>query len=92
MPTLGTLLADAALGLARVAGPDDDRQIRAAAVSELTSPGPWLQGGELLMTIGLLLEMSERSCQDYVEGLVTAGVAALAVGLGADLPYQAAPA
>ena len=86
------MLADAALGLARVAGPDDDRQISAAAVSELTSPGPWLRGGELLMTIGLLLEMSERSCQDYVEGLVTAGVAALAVGLGADLPHQAAPA
>ncbi len=92
MPTVGTLLADAALGLARVAGPDDDRQIRAAAVSELTSPGPWLRGGELLMTIGLLLEMSERSCQDYVEGLVSAGVAALAVGLGADLPHQTAPA
>ena len=92
MPTIRTLLADAALGLARVAGPDDDRQISAAAVSELAAPGPWLQGGELLMTIGLLLEMSDRSCQDYVEGLLSAGVAALAVGLGADLPYQAAPA
>jgi len=91
MPTVGTLLAEESLGLTQVAGPSADRSITAAAVSELTFPGPWLQGGELLMTIGLLLEMSESTCRDYIDGLVTAGVAALAVGLGADLPHQSAP-
>lgn len=77
MPTIRTLLADTSLGLTQVAGPTADRPITAAAVSELTAPGPWLQGGELLMTIGLLLEMTESTCQDYVEGIVSAGVAAL---------------
>ncbi|HEY7814076.1 MAG TPA: PucR family transcriptional regulator ligand-binding domain-containing protein, partial [Nakamurella sp.] len=91
MPTIRTLLADTSLGLTQVAGPTADRPITAAAVSELTAPGPWLRGGELLMTIGVLLEMTESTCQDYVEGIVSAGVAALAVGLGADLPHQAAP-
>ena len=37
-----------------------DREIEAAAVSELAHPGPWLQGGELLLTIGLLLPDSRR--------------------------------
>ena len=44
------------LRLELAAGPGGaDREIKAAAVSELAEPGPWLQGGELLLTIGLLL-------------------------------------
>src|SRR5919199_443577 len=66
-----------------------DREIEAAAVSELAEPGPWLQGGELLLTIGLLLDESDAGCAAYVAGLQAAGVRALGLGLGADLRYQA---
>lgn len=92
MLTVADLVADPALRLAVVAGHGGlDREIAAAAVSELTEPGPWLQGGELLLTIGLLLDESDAGCAAYVAGLQAAGVRALGLGLGADLRYQAAP-
>jgi purine catabolism regulator len=90
--TVADLVADPALRLAVVAGHGGlDRGIEAAAVSELAEPGPWLQGGELLLTIGLLLDESDAGCTAYVAGLAAAGVRALGVGLGADLRYRAAP-
>ncbi|QYN39671.1 PucR family transcriptional regulator ligand-binding domain-containing protein [Pseudonocardia sp. DSM 110487] len=90
--TLADLVADPALRLAVVAGRDElGREIEAAAVSELAEPGPWLQGGELLLTIGLLLDESDGGCAAYVAGLLAAGVRALGLGLGADLRYQSAP-
>jgi purine catabolism regulator len=90
--TVADLVADPALRLAAVAGQDElNREIEAAAVSELAEPGPWLQGGELLLTIGLLLDESDAGCAAYVAGLHAAGVRALGVGLGADLRYQSAP-
>ena len=56
MLTVAELVADPDLGLELVAGRTGaEREIEAAAVSELVNPGPWLQGGELLLTIGLLL-------------------------------------
>jgi purine catabolism regulator len=91
--TVADLVADPALRLAVVAGHDElGREIEAAAVSELAEPGPWLQGGELLLTIGLLLDESDTGCAAYVAGLQAAGVRALGLGLGADLRYQSAPA
>jgi purine catabolism regulatory family protein/PucR-like helix-turn-helix protein len=91
--TVAELVADPALKLAVVAGRDAlGREIEAAAVSELAEPGPWLQGGELLLTIGLLLDESDAGCAAYVAELLAAGVRALGLGLGADLRYQAAPA
>ncbi len=93
MQTVSDLLADPALRLAVVAGHESlGRAIEAAAVSELAEPGPWLQGGELLLTIGLLLDESDAGCDAYVAGLHAAGVRALGLGLGADLRYQSAPA
>jgi purine catabolism regulator len=90
--TLADLVADRALRLAVVAGRDElGREIEAAAVSELAEPGPWLQGGELLLTIGLLLDESDAGCAAYVAGLHAAGVRALGLGLGAELRYQSAP-
>ena len=68
-----------------------DREIEAAAVSELAHPGPWLQGGELLLTIGLLLPDTVDGCRTYLAELDAAGVRAVGLGLGAELPYQAAP-
>lgn len=56
--TLADLVARPDLGLAVAAGAADlDRPVLAAHASELVRPGRWLQGGELLMTIGLLLPM-----------------------------------
>ena len=65
-----------------------DREIEAAAVSELAHPGPWLQGGELLLTIGLLLPHTTDGCRSYLAELDAAGVRAVGLGLGAELPHQ----
>jgi purine catabolism regulator len=93
MLTVAELTADAELGLKLVAGHDGaKREIEAAAVSELAHPGPWLQGGELLLTIGLLLPDTTDGCRSYLAELDTAGVQAVGLGLGAELPHQRAPA
>ncbi|MEU9120991.1 PucR family transcriptional regulator [Streptomyces sp. NPDC048506] len=67
------------------------RTIEAATVSDLLVPGKWLQGGELLMTIGLLLPMEPSACRAYVRDVAEGGAACLALGLGHGLPYQQAP-
>nr|WP_244967228.1 PucR family transcriptional regulator [Streptomyces cacaoi] len=94
MPVLlSDLVARPELQLTVVTGQERlDRPVHAAHVSELVRPGPWLHGGELLMTIGLVLPMTERACREYVADVAAAGTSALALGLGAELPYQAAPA
>src|SRR6185312_9128993 len=90
MLSIAELLGDASLGLELVAGSSTvDCEIEAAAVSELVLPGPWLQGGELLLTIGLLLP---KNCRSYVAELDAAGVKAIGLGLGSELPHQRAPA
>src|SRR6476661_1074519 len=92
MLTVAELLDDASLGLELVAGRRDaDREIEAAAVSELSHPGPWLQGGELLLTIGLLLPATVEGCRAYISELRDAGVRAVGLGLGIELPHQRAP-
>jgi Purine catabolism regulatory protein-like family/PucR C-terminal helix-turn-helix domain len=93
MLTVTELVADPELGLELVAGRGGaDREIEAAAVSELANPGPWLQGGELLLTIGLLLPQTTDGCRTYLTELDAAGVQAVGLGLGAELPHQRAPA
>ncbi|MEU8785974.1 PucR family transcriptional regulator [Streptomyces sp. NPDC048637] len=67
------------------------RTIEAATVSDLPAPGKWLQGGELLMTIGLLLPKEPAACRAYVRDVAEGGAACLALGLGQGLPYQQAP-
>lgn len=90
--TVAQLAADPSLGLGVAAGARSlARPITAAAVSELTRPGSWLQGGELLLTIGLLLPEDGDGCTAYVADLCAADVRALGLGLGADLRYQRAP-
>lgn len=93
MPTVRELVEHPDLGLVLEAGARHaDREVDAAAVSELRHPGPWLQGGELLLTIGLLLPDTLDGCRSYLSELAAAGVRAVGIGLGADLPHQAAPA
>jgi purine catabolism regulator len=90
MTSVAELVADPALRLRVAAGRRGlDREVTAAAVSELTEPGPWLQGGELLLTIGLLLPADRYD--DYVAHLGEAGVPALGLGLGEGLRYQTVP-
>ncbi|MGW3009042.1 PucR family transcriptional regulator [Streptomyces sp. NPDC001219] len=67
------------------------RTVEAATVSDLPSPGKWLQGGELLMTIGLLLPEEPAACRAYVRDVAEGGAVCLALGLGRGLPYQEAP-
>lgn len=92
MITVGDVVADQALNLQLVAGFDGlTREVTSAHVSELTSPGDWLRGGELLMTVGLLLPMTVPGCRAYLSECAAAGVAAVALGLGHGLPYQDCP-
>ena len=90
MPTVVELAADPALRLRVAAGRRGlEREVTAAAVSELVEPGPWLQGGELLLTIGLLLPADRYG--EYVAHLDAAGVPALGLGLGEGLRHQTVP-
>ena len=92
MITVGDVLADRTLNLELVAGEGLlDREVTSALVSELTSPGDWLRGGELLMTVGLLLPMTVPACRAYLSECAAAGVAGIALGLGHGLPYQECP-
>ena len=90
--TLADLVDDPTLKLSVLSARDRlDVEVVAAHVSELVRPQGWLQGGELLMTIGLLLETDLRACRRYVANVQEAGVCALAIGLGRDLPHQRSP-
>lgn len=92
MLTVADVVAEPSLNLSVVAGADHLRcAVTSAHVSELTSPGDWLRGGELLMTVGLLLPMRRADCRRYMSECASAGVAALALGLGHGLPYQTCP-
>lgn len=91
---IADLVALPELRLAVVAGAAHlGRAVEAAHVSELLTPGQWLQGGELLMTIGLLLPMTDEACAAYVRDAAAGGSGAcgLVLGLGRDLPHQSAP-
>jgi purine catabolism regulator len=91
--TVRELLAEPSLQLTLAAGRQGlERAVVAAHVSELTRPSAWLQGGELLMTVGLFLPEDLPGCHQYVEDCVHGGVSALVLGLGRDLPHQGAPA
>src|ERR1700742_1401683 len=85
---LGTLVRRPELGLVVLTGSDQlDRPIRWAHVSELSDPVPYLLGGELLLTAGV--NFPDRP-EEYVRGLVAAGVQAL--GFGITPVYDEVPA
>ena len=80
--SLRDLLALPALGLRLVASPDAvDDQIRWVHPTELLDPRPYLQGGELVLTVGSSLT-GEQACRDFVGHLVGAEVTALGFGVG----------
>lgn len=59
-------LADQALKLQLITGVDGlENRVTSAHVSEPTPSGDWLRGGELLMTVGLLLPMAAPECRAH---------------------------
>lgn len=81
--TVRDLLAMRDLGLVAVTGSTDfERPVSWVAVSELSDPSPWLEGGELLLTTGMRLAVDAQACEEYVGHLVRAGVSALGFGVG----------
>ena len=56
--------------------------VTAVHVSELVDPTSYLSGGELLLTIGLVLPTSRIGWEGYVSRLKSIGIAALGIGLG----------
>lgn len=81
--TLASLLRDPALGL-RLLTPDlpTSAPVLWAHVSELADPTPWLEGGELMLTLGLGLSDEHADHDAYVRRLAERGVVALAVDTG----------
>ncbi len=78
--TVRELLSTSHLGLSLVAGRDGlDRKVTWAHVSELEDPGPWLEGGEMVMTAGLGVPKEPDRQRAYVARMHEAGVAALAI-------------
>ncbi|GAA3810447.1 PucR family transcriptional regulator [Sphaerisporangium flaviroseum] len=57
-----------------------DRPVRWVAVSELEDPTPFLEGDELVLTIGMRL--GAQDAQPYISRLVARGVAGLGFGVG----------
>lgn len=91
--TVAVLAAEPTLRLTVMTGDiGHANTVTAAHVSELAEPGPWLQGGEVLMTIGLMLPDGLEAHRRYVAHLRQAAVVGLVLGLGPGLPHQRAPA
>ncbi|MEW2632113.1 PucR family transcriptional regulator [Streptomyces sp. NPDC048389] len=76
---LAALLADRELGLRRLAGPPaaDGAVVHMVHTSEMADPYPYLLGGELLLSAGVLLTDADR----YVSRVVEAGAVALGFGV-----------
>lgn len=86
MPTLADLVAVPELRLETVTAAAADRHLRWVATSELADPTPYLEGGELLLTTGLV----PPDWSAYVDRLVRAEV--VAVGFGTGLSSSDVPA
>jgi purine catabolism regulator len=85
MPTtLASLVRSSALSLTVLAGGDRlDAAVRWVHTSELDDPAPYLEGGELLLTTGLKLDVDDPAAMSgYVRRLAAAGVVGLGFGIG----------
>lgn len=88
-PTLATLLAERSLGLRVLSGASVlDRPVTWVHTSELSDPTPFLEGGELLLTVGLGLG-EDADWRGFVGRLAACGIAGL--GFGTGLAHDAVP-
>jgi purine catabolism regulator len=87
---LGWLLEQEDLALRLVCGSAEGVEVEWAHAIELQDPSPWLAGGELVLTTGLLLQRTQSEQAAYVERLRAVGIAALAFGVG--VRFTAIPA
>jgi len=79
--TVADLLAVPHLALELVAGSEGvGRRVSWSHVCELVDPGPWLDGGELLIANGFGIPSSPEEQVSYLERLIHYRVAALALG------------
>src|SRR5690554_5993331 len=85
MASVADIIALPALALDVVTLPRPDAQVRWVASSELDDPSPFLEGGEILLTTGLV-ERSSPQWRRYVVQLLDAGVVALGFGVGLSHP------
>ncbi len=92
-PRLRDVVALPDLGLSLLAGAGgSDRPVRWVAVSELEDPGPYLEGGELVLTTGMRLPARGAALRRYVEALEAAGACGLGLGVGEGLSHASVPA
>jgi PucR family transcriptional regulator, purine catabolism regulatory protein len=85
-PTLASVANLSSLGLRRLTSASYEVPVRWVAVSELTDPTPFLEGGELVLTTGMRLD----DLSLYVSRLAARGVAGLGFGVG--LSHSSVPA
>ncbi|WGW12529.1 PucR family transcriptional regulator [Saxibacter everestensis] len=88
--SLRSLTDDQDLDLQVIVEGDLDAEITWAHATELDDPKPYLNGGELILTLGRSRELTPKACRTYVRRLVAARVAGLAFGVG--LGHRKVPA
>lgn len=82
MATLSQLLALRDLGLRLIQAGPGDPDISWSSTTELLDLSGYLEGGEIILTTGLALELDDPRWRDFVAGLSRARVAAIGFGIG----------
>lgn len=85
MVSVGDILALPTLSLEAIVTARTDAEVRWVATSELADPAPFLEGGEILLTTGLV-QRDAGGWETLVSSLVEAGVVALGFGVGLSHP------
>ncbi|WBB62738.1 PucR family transcriptional regulator ligand-binding domain-containing protein [Streptomyces sp. WMMC500] len=91
MPTLASLVRHPTLKLSVLTGADElGVAVRWAQTSELIDPVPYLEGGELILTTALKLDVEDAdAARRYMRRLADAGV--VGVGFGVGVNFDAVP-
>ncbi|WP_449281390.1 PucR family transcriptional regulator [Leucobacter sp.] len=82
MATLSQLLALPDLALRLIQAGPGDPEISWSSTTELLDLSGYLEGGEIILTTGLALELDDPRWRDFVASLSRARVAAIGFGIG----------
>lgn len=82
MASLAQLLAAPELGLRLMQSGPDDPEISWVSTTELLDLGRYLEGGEIVLTTGLTLDIDDPRWLDFAAGLSRARIAAIGFGVG----------